>query len=127
MFNEILEENQNESSCYRDELDKNLAEPLVTFGRSNGLQWWSENLSRFPTLAQIAQKYLYAPPTSVPSERLFSGAGNVCDDRRSRLAPRNAELLLFIKNNIDDRPNKITLFTTYLCNPVPPSFNYIKI
>ncbi len=101
MFNEILEENQNESSCYRDELDTYLVEPLVTFGRSNGLQWWSENLSKFPTLAQIAQKYLCAPPTSVPSERLFSGAGNVYVDRRSRLAPRNAEILLFIKNNID--------------------------
>ena len=33
------------------------------------------------------------------SERLFSGAGDVYDDKRNRLAPEKAEMLLFIKNN----------------------------
>ena len=77
-----------------------ISEPLVPFGQKSGFQWWSENSQRFPGLTKIAQKYLCAPPTSVPSERLFSGAGNIYDDKRNRLAPENAETLLFIKNNI---------------------------
>ena len=56
-------------------------------------------MKRFPYLAKIVLKYLSAPPTSVPPERLFSGAGNIYDEKRNRLAPEKAEMLLFIKNN----------------------------
>ena len=52
-----------------------------------------------PALAKLAQCYLSAPPTSVPSEQLFSGAGEIYYDWCNRLAPERAETLLFIKNN----------------------------
>lgn len=54
---------------------------------------------RFPGIAKLAQQYLGAPPTSVPPERLFSGASDIYDEKRTRLLPEKAETLLFIKNN----------------------------
>ena len=100
-FSEILEE-AGASPIDTDsevDIDKYLCEPLLKFHRGNCYTWWVENKERFPVLAKLAQRYLSAPPTSVPSERLFSGAGEIYYDRRNRLAPERAETLLFIKNN----------------------------
>ena len=100
-FSDILEEAgasvSNESGSQK--LDAYLAEPLITFGRESCYNWWANNRHRFPSLAKIARQYLCAPPTSVASERLFSGAGEIYNDRRSRLAPEKAEMLLIIKYN----------------------------
>jgi len=43
--------------------------------------------------------YLAPPPTSVPSERLFSVSGDVISEHRTRLNPDNAEKLIFMKYN----------------------------
>jgi len=61
--------------------------------------WWKENKHRFVLLSQLARHYLLAPPTSVASERLFSVAGDIYDEKRNRLAPERAEMLLFINKN----------------------------
>jgi len=42
----------------------------------------------------------HPPATSVPSERLFSGAGLIYSDRLSRLAAEKAEKLLFLRTNM---------------------------
>ena len=47
----------------------------------------------------VARRFLSAPSTSVASERMFSGAGNIYSDSRSRLSPERTEMLLFIKYN----------------------------
>jgi len=41
-----------------------------------------------------------APPTSTPSEQLFTSAGQAYADRRSNLLGENAEKLLFLAYNI---------------------------
>ncbi len=51
--------------------------------------WWKENCSRYKHLAQLARKYLCLPATSVPSERLFSTAGNIVSAKRSCLDADN--------------------------------------
>jgi len=50
----------------------------------------------------VAYERIYntAPPTSVPSERVFSTAGDILTDKRSRLSPDNAEKLLIMKENL---------------------------
>ena len=61
--------------------------------------WWAESKGWFLTLAKLAMKYLSAPPESAPSERLSSSAGDIYDEKRNRLVPDRAEMLLLIKNN----------------------------
>jgi len=41
------------------------------------------------------------PATSVSSERAFSAANDIISERRSKLKPDNAEMLLFLKRNLD--------------------------
>ena len=48
--------------------------------------WWRDHAAMFPDVAAIAQRYLSAPATSVPSKRCSA-----------RLLPERAEQLLFIK------------------------------
>lgn len=73
----------------------------VTVPRSDKpLEYWAVNKLRFPTLAQMAQKYLSAPCSSVESERLFSAASHILTDTRNRLLTEHAEILLFLKKNL---------------------------
>jgi len=58
-------------------------------------------LPLLPNIGKVARRYLPAPATSVHSEHLFSGAGEVYDDKKSRLLPELAESLLLIKYNFE--------------------------
>ena len=49
------------------------------------------NLKSYPLLSGFAKKYLSTPPTGVASERVFSGAGIIYDDRKSQISPELAE------------------------------------
>ena len=80
-------------------VDTYLAEPLIPYHSGNAYAWWKKNGSRFKPLSRLAIKYLSATPTSVPSERLFSTAGDIYDEKRNRLSPDRAESLMFIKKN----------------------------
>jgi len=58
----------------------------------------------WPTLytcvADVARLYLSVSSTSVPSERLFSSAGDLYSDSHNHLSGRRADMLLFIKHNL---------------------------
>ncbi|XP_053303387.1 zinc finger BED domain-containing protein 4 [Pleuronectes platessa] len=103
MFEEILQENNPDvrqtTSATAQQLDSYLSE--VPIPRSdNPLTYWRTNQGRFPDLAQMARRYLAAPCTSTDSERLFSAASHVLDEKRNRLTCDKAEKLLFIKKNL---------------------------
>ncbi|XP_067284005.1 zinc finger BED domain-containing protein 4-like [Pseudorasbora parva] len=80
------------------EMSAFFSEPLIPL-REDPLLWWKTNKQRFPLLAKTAKVYLCAPPTSVPSERLFSTAGDIRPHTRNRLSPVNAARLVFLKGN----------------------------
>jgi hAT family C-terminal dimerisation region len=56
------------------EVSNCLAEPCFSKD-TDPLSRWKVNLARFPTLCQTARRS--APPTSVPSERLFNTADDI--------------------------------------------------
>lgn len=86
--------NETEENLNKKEFDKHILLPSIALV-SNPLEWWKLFNSQFPTLSVLAMKYLCIPATSVPSERIFSCAGNVITDHRSLLSLGHAEELIF--------------------------------
>jgi hypothetical protein len=54
---------------------------------ANPLQWWCEREKVYPNISRLVRKIFSFVATSVPSERLFSSAGNVITDKRNCLTP----------------------------------------
>jgi hypothetical protein len=51
-------------------------------------------------VSRIARKYLCIVATSVPSEQLFSTAGNIVSEKRACLLPENVNKLVFLHVNL---------------------------
>ncbi|XP_039607958.1 E3 SUMO-protein ligase ZBED1-like [Polypterus senegalus] len=66
----------------------------------NALYWWKGHQSDFPLLAKLAKTYLCIPGTSVPSEWVFSTAGDILNSQRSVLSPEHMDQLIFLKKNL---------------------------
>ena len=54
---------------------------------------------------------MHIPATSVPSERMFSLAGNIITEKRSHLLPRNVNMLTFLHHNQNYIPPNTTVIT----------------
>lgn len=80
------------------EFDKYLAE--MHLSRTNDpLVWWESRKQMYPLLYDIMLKRLCIPATSVPCERIFSKAGQICTDKRSRLTSKKLSFILFLNHN----------------------------
>jgi len=88
--------NNDEINCYLDNIRIPPALPDM-----NPFKWWYDNKKKFPILFNIARKFLGIPATSVPSERLFSDAGNQITSERNRLKAETVSELLFLKRNME--------------------------
>ena len=51
-------------------------------------------------LCRLARKFLTPPPTSTNTERLFSVAGQVLDEKRARTLPESLDKILFLRENL---------------------------
>lgn len=80
-------------------VDDYLHAPLVS-RQSDPLEYWKDKATVYPLLSTIARKYLSIPPTSVPSERLFSTSGLILTDLRNRLSADKVEQLLLLNKNL---------------------------
>ena len=63
------------------------------------LEWWMKNEKRYPSLSLLAKHLLAIPATSVPSERMFSKAGCILNNKRSSLSSEMANQLIFLSHN----------------------------
>jgi hypothetical protein len=64
----------------------------------NVLEWWKSQSMALPILSTIAKDLLSIPVSSVACEQVFSIAGNVLDERRSRLKGDILEALMCVKD-----------------------------
>ena len=80
------------------ELDNFLAIPLID-RYDNPFVWWKEHCNTFQSVGRLARRLLCIPATSVPSERLFSKAGDIIVKKRNRLGTKRAGEVLFLMEN----------------------------
>ena len=92
--NEIMRE------C-KDELTRYKRKKIAKDTDVDVLAWWRRNQELFPHLAVLARKYLSMQATSAPSERIFSRARQIIDEKRTRLGPEMAGSLLYVAMNYE--------------------------
>ena len=62
-------------------------------------KWWYRQKSLYPLMCRLVQKFFSFVATSIPSERLFSSAGNIITEKRNCLTPQHADQLVFLYEN----------------------------
>ena len=83
-----------------EEVERFREEPDLKM-KDNPLIWLKMNISRFQLLGGLAQMYMTVPATSVPSERVFSTAGDFVTAQRANLKPKQVEQLIFLKKEYE--------------------------
>ena len=101
LLGDILEttghgEVQTEEEIAEVELRRYESEPGETLDCQQPLQWWKVRSVNYKYLSKLVKKILCNAATSVPSERIFSTAGNVVSQKRSCLSPQNVNRLVFL-------------------------------
>lgn len=94
------EEDNDINDCHTQTLKiVNLYRQLPEINReADPLTWWQQHRNTYPHLTSLAMKHLGCPASSVPSERLFSSAGNIISKKRASLHPENANKLICLSS-----------------------------
>ncbi|XP_015123307.1 zinc finger BED domain-containing protein 1-like [Diachasma alloeum] len=83
------------SAAFHAELTQYISQGVIL--RDNDpIQYWKSVGQGFPLLSKVAMKFCNVVGSSVPSERLFSTAGNVVTDSRNRLTGEHVNMLVFL-------------------------------
>lgn len=82
------------------EISLYVATPPLPDKSIDPLHWWQQNNSVYPNLSHLARRYLCIQGTSVASERVFSHAGYIVNDRRCSLKPDLVNKLVFLNRNL---------------------------
>ncbi|ELU17165.1 hypothetical protein CAPTEDRAFT_81035, partial [Capitella teleta] len=79
------------------EVQRYLSEPQTP--TQDPLKWWAAKEAAYPSVAVIARHILAVPAFSVPAERIFSLAGNIVTNKRTKLTSSNVDSLIFLAKN----------------------------
>ncbi|KAL0893118.1 hypothetical protein ABMA27_014751 [Loxostege sticticalis] len=63
------------------------------------LEWWQNHHQKYPHLSKLFRQYGNIVATSVPCERIFSKAGQLITDRRTRLDHKKVAQVMFLNGN----------------------------
>ncbi|KAM0734524.1 E3 SUMO-protein ligase ZBED1 [Formica fusca] len=100
-FHDHLVATKTDYSAHSEDISfeiKQYLSQLVIPRHEDPLKYWSSMKLTFPSLYELAIKYINIIGTSVPSERLFSQAGDIKTDNRSRLSGEHLNKLLFLSS-----------------------------
>ena len=81
----------------------------------DAIAWWKTHWASFPLLSKMARKYFSTPGTSVPTERLFSKAGEIISAKRNRLTSEHVNMFLFLNKYSNSGVSSDSTATTF-CN-----------
>ncbi|XP_059085101.1 zinc finger BED domain-containing protein 4-like [Tigriopus californicus] len=96
-----MKDSYSSSNQATNELHLYLTEVPRISRQSDPLNWWVKvSKERFPHIYQVGIKYLAIPATSVPSERLFSSAGDILREKRSNLGDDIVTSLICLHANL---------------------------
>ncbi|KAF0448988.1 zinc finger bed domain-containing protein 1-like [Gigaspora margarita] len=95
-FIHLHTENSENSNIEPNEFEQYCEIPEISLDEGS----WRKHNTLFSTMAILARRYLAVPASSVPSEHLFSDAGNHVTDKRNRLDPDLLSKLVFLKKNM---------------------------
>lgn len=93
-----LQTNRDPAAACALEMDKYVAEPYLA-RTEDPLVWWESRKLVYPRLYKIMLTRLCIPATSVPCERIFSKAGHLISERRSRLTGKRVSEIMFVNFN----------------------------
>lgn len=102
-----MQQSQKVSNVYsqRGKLDEELKRYIDegAFGSEvDPIEWWIDHgQSKYPLLYETALKFLSVPATSVPSERVFSGNGEMLRKKRNRLSGPVANMIIILNKNLE--------------------------
>ncbi|GFS04734.1 zinc finger BED domain-containing protein 4 [Elysia marginata] len=101
IFDKKVKEKQHVTSNIMTVTDLEVRRHFETVSTSRDaypLDYWRDHCASLLRFSIIARDVLSIPATSVPSERLFSKAGELISARRSSLKTKNADMILFLNN-----------------------------
>lgn len=79
---------------------------------TNVLTFWKDHSKLMPILTNLATQVYGIPATSTPSERNFSVAGLILNQRRTQINPDNLDKVLFMHNNYDFVKHRVSQIHT---------------
>lgn len=81
------------------DLKNYLSQPVEDLKKCDPIKYWCNHKdTMYKKISKIAYKYMCIVDTSVPSERLFSVAGNIVTPSRNRLSGERLQKLIFLKS-----------------------------
>ena len=86
------------------EVEQYFKQPVIN-RKEDLLEWWRNNAHVLPSLQKLAKVYLSTVATSVPSERLFSKAGELILAKKTEIS-QNMLTLSFFRTSV---PNVMIL------------------